>query len=223
MTRYILLIAAAAFTYINACGQDMNEALKKTFLAFDTTQDVATKNTQANKLALISKKWKDEWAPHYYVAYAKAGLSFMESDAAKRDAMLDEADAEMDEAVAILGKDNDETYVVRAMLAQARMAVDGQNRWQKYGKLFDDNLKKAKEINENNPRIYYMKGTAVYFTPKAFGGGAKNAVSYFEKAKPLFAQDNSGDMSKPFWGARANDYFLMQCQKNEDAPSPGKE
>ena len=77
MTRYILLVATAALTYVQACGQDMNEALKKTFLAFDTTQDLTVKTAQGNKLALIAKKWNDEWAAHYYNAYAKTQLSFM--------------------------------------------------------------------------------------------------------------------------------------------------
>ena len=97
MTRYILLVAAAALTYVQACAQDMNEALKKTFLAFDTTQDLAVKTAQSNKLALIAKKWNDEWAPHYYNAYAKTQMSFMmpADEMEKKDAILDEAEAEL--------------------------------------------------------------------------------------------------------------------------------
>lgn len=218
MTRYILLIAVSALTYVQTTAQDMNAALMKTFTAFDTTRDLSVKTAQANKLGLIAKKWKDDWAPHYYCAYAKAQMSFMlpQNEMDKKDAMLDDADAELDEAVSILGKENDETYVLRAMLAQARMAVDGKNRWQKYGKLFEDNLRSAKELDEENPRIYYMKGTAVFYTPKAFGGGAKNAVSYFEKAQPMFEKEAKKDMANPFWGSRANEYFLMQCQQTKD-------
>ncbi|MCB9044880.1 MAG: hypothetical protein H6550_01950 [Chitinophagales bacterium] len=223
MTRYILLIATAALMYIQCGAQDMNSTLLKTFSAFDSTRDVTVKTAQANKLGLIAKKWKDEWAPHYYMAYAKAQMSFMmpQDEMEKKDALLDEADVELDEAVSILGKDNDETFILRAMLAQARMAVDGKNRWQKYGKLFDDNLRSAKELNEENPRIYYMKGTATYFTPKAFGGGAKNALSYFEKAQPLFEKEEKGNMNEPFWGSRANEYFIMQCKQTKDDAADG--
>lgn len=224
MTRYLLLAAFSVMTFMQAAAQDMNAALVKTFATFDSTRDLSIKTAQANKLSLIAKKWKDEWAPHYYYAYAKAQMSFMipENEMEKKDALLDEADAELDEAVSILGKDNDETYVLRAMLAQARMAVDGKNRWMKYGKLFDDNLRLAKEIDEENPRIYYMKGTATYFTPKAFGGGAKNAQNYFEKAKPLFEKEAKGDMNSPFWGSYANDYFIMQCAKAQDETADDK-
>lgn len=219
MTRFLLLIAIAAIGYTNTYAQDMNQALMKTFAGFDSTRDAETKKAKANKLDLIAKKWSDEWAPHYYNAYAKSQLTFMmpADDMETKDAVLDEADAELGEAIALLGKETSETYILKAMLAQARMAVDGRNRWQKYGKIFEDNLREAKNLDEENPRIYYMKGTATFFTPKAFGGGAKNALPYFEKAKPLFAKEAKGDMSDPFWGSHANDYFIAQCNKPEDA------
>lgn len=232
MTRFLLFIALSAFTFGQASAQDMNAVLMKTFAAFDSTQDVAKKTAQANKLGLIAKKWKDEWAPHYYNAYAKSQMSFMlpADDVEKKDLMVDEAEAELEEAVSILGEENDEIYVLKAMIAQARMAADGKNRWQKYGKIFDDNLRTAKGLNEENPRIYYLKGTATFFTPKAFGGGAKNAMNYFEKAKPLFEKEAKGDMNDPFWGSYANEYFIKLCLKaekdtpaaNEDAPTDSK-
>lgn len=221
MTRYILLVATAALTYVQAGAQDMNEALKKTFLAFDTTQDLAVKTAQSNKLALIAKKWNDEWAPHYYNAYAKTQMSFMmpENEMDKKDAILDEAETELNEAITLLGKETDEICVLKAMHAQARMAVDGRNRWQKYGKLFDENLQKAKDLNEENPRIYYLKGTSLFFTPKMFGGGAKKALPYFEKAEPMFAKEEKSDMTNPHWGAMANKYFIVQCKNNKEEPT----
>jgi hypothetical protein len=215
MKRYILLIAAIAFTYLQTNAQEMNEPLKKTFLAFDTTMDYATKVEQSNKLNMIAKKWNDEWASHYYNAYSKAQLSYMEKEEKKREAYLDEAEKELDEAISILGKENDETYVLAAMISNARMAIDPRNRWQKYGKIYEENLTKAKEINAENPRIYYLQGTSKFFTPKMFGGGKKAALPYFEKAAPLFAQESDADMKDPFWGRRANDYFILQC-KGED-------
>ena len=223
MTRFLLLIALSAFSFGKIAAQDMNAVLMKTFTAFDSSQDVTNKTAQANKLGLIAKKWKDEWAPHYYYAYAKAQMSFMlpADEMEKKDLIVDEAEAELQEAITLLGKENDEIYVLKAMIAQARMAVDGKNRWQKYGKLFEDNLRAAKELNEENPRIYYMKGTATYFTPKAFGGGAKNALNYFEKAKPLFEKEAKGDMTDPFWGNYANEYFIKLCAKADDSATEG--
>jgi hypothetical protein len=216
MTRYILLIALAAFGFANCKGQaTYQDALKATFTAFDTTQNYQKRVEASNKFSMIAKKWGSEWSTHYYVAYSKGVLSYMEQDEAKRDAYLDEADRELDEAISLLGKENDETYVLKGMLANARMAVKPQARWQKYGKLFDENLDKAKELNADNPRIYYLKGTSKFFTPKMFGGGKKPATPYFEKAEGLFAKESDADITKPYWGKTANAYFMSEIKKED--------
>ncbi len=210
--KKIVLMGAMALTVMGAKAQDFKPQLEKTFLAFDTTQDMTTKVEQSNKLSLIAKKWGNEWVTHYYLAYSKANLSYMEKDAAKRDAYLDEAEKEKEEAVSILKKENDETFVLGAMIANARMAVDPMNRWQKYGQLFSQNLESAKEVNPNNPRMYYLQGTSKYFTPKAYGGGKKAAQPYFEKAEGLYAKEAGGDITKPYWGKMETAYFLAQCK-----------
>lgn len=216
MKKHILLAATAIVTTVAAQAQDFKAPLEKTFLAFDTTMNMTVKVEQANKLALIAKKWDNEWSTHYYVAYSKAQLSYMEQDAAKRDAYLDEAEKEKEDAVNILKKDNDETYVLAAMIANARMAVDPMNRWQKYGQLFQQNLESAKEINADNPRMYYLMAVSKYFTPKQFGGGSKAALPYFEKADGLFAKEGKvTDIAKPHWGKDKNDYFTEQCKKDD--------
>jgi len=213
--KKIILMWAMALTVTAVQAQDFKPMLEKTFLAFDTTQDQTVKVEQANKLALIAKKWDNEWVTHYYAAYSKGVLSHYEKDAAKRDAYLDEADKEREDAVSILKKENDETYVLAAMLANMRMAIDPMNRWQKYGKVFSDNLESAKDANPDNPRMYYLQGTSKFFTPKAYGGGKKTALPYFEKADALFAKEPGGDITKPYWGKYQTKYFLAQC-KHED-------
>jgi hypothetical protein len=210
--KKIMMTALVAVAAIGAKAQDYKPVLTKTFLAFDTTQAMDVKVENSNKLALITKKYDNEWVTHYYLAYSRAVLSYMEKDATKRDAYLDEADKEREEAVSLLKKESDETYVLAAMLANARMAVDPMQRWQKYGKVFSDNLQNAKEMNPDNPRMYYLQGTSKFFTPKAYGGGKKAAMPYFEKAEGLFAKETGDDIAKPSWGKRANGHFLAQCK-----------
>ncbi len=215
MTRFLITLLTASLFTVSSMAQDMKKVLKNEFTKFDTTQydNVEAKTAISNRMGLIAKKWKDEWATHYYNAYAKGQMSYLFKEMEKRDALVDEAETELQEAIALLGEENDETFVMKAFLAQARMVVDGKNRWQKYGKIFNENLKKAKEINENNPRIYHLKGTSVFYTPKMFGGGAKNAKPIFEKAEELYAQENDNDITKPYWGHRANKWFLMQVEE----------
>lgn len=209
----MLAVAAAAFVQVNA--QDFKAPLEKTFTAFDTTMDMTVKVAQSNKLGLIAKKWGDEWLTHYYNAFSKTVLSYNEKDEAKRDAYLDEAEQEKDAATSILKKETDETYVLAAMIANARLAVKPMARWQKYGKIFDENLEKAKGINADNPRIYYLKAMSLYYKPKAFGGGKKAALPYLQKADGLFAKETGDDIAKPYWGKRMNTYMLAQANGEE--------
>lgn len=217
MRTFILMLATAAFLFVNtAHGQEFKPTLEKTFVAFDTTRDPAKQVELSNKLSLIAKKWNNEAMAHYYASLSKVILSYTDKlEAAKRDAYLDDADKEYDDMMAILGKPNDETYVLAAFIANARLGVDGASRWQKYGKIFSENMDKAKELNPDNPRIYYLQGTSKRFTPKMFGGGKKAALPYFEKADALFAKEKGDDILKPSWGKGNNTYFLNDC-KTED-------
>jgi hypothetical protein len=102
------------------------------------------------------------------------------------------------------------------MAANARIGVDPQKRWRKYGKIFEDNLEQAKAQNVENPRIYFLKGTSTFYTPKAFGGGKKKALEYFERAKEYFDMEQKNDIMVPYWGAETNEYFLKQCQDTDE-------
>jgi hypothetical protein len=117
------------------------------------------------------------------------------------------------EKVKQLQPKNEETFILGALLANARLVVDGGSRWKQQGDIFNANIDSAKTINPNNPRIYHLKGVALYFTPKMFGGGAKNALEYLEKAKTLFSTQMNGDILIPSWGEKRNLYFLSECTK----------
>lgn len=214
--KQLVWIAALTLGMGTAQAQDFKAPLTATWNAFDTTKAPEAKTQLANKLGLISKKWANEWSTHFYYSLAKTIISYNEKDEAKHDALLDEADKEHDEAVTLMGgKENDETYVLAAMIANSRMAVNPMQRWQKYGKIFTDDLNSAKEINEKNPRIYYMRGVSTLFTPKAFGGGRKAALPYFEKAGGYFATESNADITKPYWGKTQNTYFMEEAKKED--------
>ncbi|GAA4454455.1 hypothetical protein [Rurimicrobium arvi] len=208
MKKSFLMAGAALMLSVSAMAQQFTDVLSKTFEAFDTTRVQEKKLEASNKLNLIAKKFDGEWLAAYYAAYGKVGLTYNESDGAKRDLWLDDADTYISQAVSVLGKDNDETYVMKAMIANARLGVDPKSRWQKYGKVFEENLDNAKQLNPDNPRIYLLRGIAKFYTPAMFGGGKKTALPYFEKAKSLFAARTDTDITKPYWGAATNNYFL---------------
>lgn len=216
--KKLLLMGAVVISAFTAQAQtDFKAPLKLTWDQFDTTSAPAAKVQLSNKLGLIAKKWPNEWATHFYAGLSKIYLAYDERDEVKHDALLDDAEKEMDEAKTLMGgKDNDETLVVAAMVANCRMMVNPMQRWQKYGKIFEDRLKEAKEINAENPRMYYLKAVSTLFTPKNFGGGKKAALPYFEKADGYYAKEDGKDITKIYWGKIQNTYFLAECKKEGD-------
>lgn len=195
---------------------DYKPILQQTLAAFDSVYSYDGRLPLANKLNLIAKKYSSDWVTQYYAAYGQIQLSYLETDGGKKDALLDEADTYLKEAVRLLGKETDETHVLGAMIANARISVDGRARYQKYGKVFEEHLDAAKAINPDNPRMYLVKGISKLYTPKMFGGGRKAALPYFQKAEGLFEKEAPGDLSKPYWGHATNQYMMKQATGEEE-------
>ncbi len=217
--RYLLSFALMLGFSGSVLAQDFKQTLGSTVKGFFEAKDQAGKVSQSNRLGLIAKKFNTEWTAGYYAALSKIMLNYEEPDAAKKDAYLDEAEDYLATATTLADKNDKNTqseiYAITAMLANARLGVGPQKRWQKYGKIFESNLEKAKEVNADNPRIYFLKATSTFFTPKMFGGGAKKALPYFEKADALFAKESQDDITKPFWGKEANDEFMKQAKTQD--------
>lgn len=217
--RFLLSGALTLGLSASMFAQEFKTVLTETVNAFFSEKEKGQKVSQSNRIGLIAKKYNTEWSTAYYASLSKIMLNYEEPDAKKKDAYLDEAEDFLNTATTLADKNDriiqSEIFALNAMLANARIGVDPQKRWQKYGKIFESNLEKAKEQNVDNPRIYFLKATSVFFTPKMFGGGAKKAMEYFEKADGLFAKEAKDDITKPYWGKEANDEFMKLAKAEQ--------
>jgi hypothetical protein len=193
-------------------AQTLEESLTAAVQQMDTSKTMGSMMKAAANFDILTNKWPEEYATNYYSAYAKAMISYVEKDAKRKDLFLDQGDKYY-EVAKKLKTENDETYILGALLANARLVVNGGERWKKYGEIFDANINAAKAINPNNPRIYHLKGVALFFTPKMFGGGSKNAMEYLEKANGLFSTQDTSSVLKPYWGKIRNDVFIGKCNE----------
>ena len=166
------------------------------------------------KIDKVKAKYPENWIPAYYSTYAAIQMTYFDqtSPAKVKDSYLDAAEKNF-EVVKSNCPLKDEVHVLTAMIANARLVIDAQNRWKEYGKIFDDNLEAAKKINADNPHIYLSKGFSVYYTPKMFGGGAKNALEYFNTADAKFKLMKETKLDKPYWGAMSCAYMIGECNK----------
>jgi hypothetical protein len=191
-------------------AQNLEESLSNTLMKMDSVQNLSQMMSVSAQFDMIASKWENEWSSNYYAAYAKTIASFIAQDNKKKDLFLDEAEKYLEKIKAI-DSQNDETWILAALITNARISVDGQNRGMQYGAIFNQYLSRAEKINPDNPRIYYLKGSSLFYTPEMYGGGKAKAKPLFEKAKGLFAKEAKTSVLKPIWGEKQNLDYLKQC------------
>jgi len=208
--KNIALLLLVSYT-LNLKAQTFEENLTSAFAKFDSAKTIAEMMPASSMFDIIANQNSGQWAANYYAAYAKAVISFIEPDVKKKELLIDEAEKYFSKINTIL-PDSSEKYVLAALIVNARISVDGRNRGSQYGQVLEQNLKKAKAINPNNPRIYYLKGTSLFYTPKLFGGGKNKAKEYFDRATPLFEAQKGNSILMPYWGKKQNVTYLNQCK-----------
>ncbi|RPI73720.1 MAG: hypothetical protein EHM47_05490 [Ignavibacteriales bacterium] len=187
---------------INLAAQDderYTTAMKKNFTLLDTASTSASYNLIANSFERIANAEKDKWLPYYYSAYLITVSTFMDTISENKDAFLDKAEELLSIADSLM-PENSEIYTVKAMIAQGRLIVDPQNRWMKYGPLFNDFINKAKELDPSNPRPVFLYAQNILYTPEQFGGGKEKALPHLKEAEEKFKNFEPDTELHPDWG-----------------------
>jgi hypothetical protein len=164
----------------------------------------------ANNFERIGDAEKTQWLPYYYAAYCTIIQGMVEQDASKKDAIADKAKGFIDKAEAILGKENSETDVIKAMIATVYMTVDPQSRYMTYGPQIKELTEKSKSLDSTNPRPLLLQAENTFYTPEAYGGGKDVAKPLFDKAFALNEAFKPETEISPNWGGPAIKYFLSQ-------------
>ncbi|MDR6803343.1 hypothetical protein J2Y45_000613 [Dyadobacter sp. BE34] len=190
--------------------QAMGDGIKA-LLAIDRSKpDPKSLVDIANRFERIAAAEPKEWLPKYYAAYANVLLGFAAPTLTEKDQYLDKANALLKDADGIAGKPNDEIEVLKAYQSQIHLAADPMNRWQADGEKFQAFLQSAKSINAENPRIYYLEGSSLFFTPEEYGGGKKVAKPMLEKAQQKFSAFKPETAIHPDWGKMETEWMLSQ-------------
>jgi hypothetical protein len=163
----------------------------------------------ANQFERIASAETKEWLPNYWGAYCYMMKSYAEQNSAKKDILLEKAEALIANADKLMPK-NDEIEVMKANIANARMSVDPQSRWQQYGQISATALQNASKINAENPRAKLLEAQGVFYTPEAFGGGKKKAEPIFKEAVEKFSKFKPTSTIMPNWGEMTAKWMLSQ-------------
>ena len=150
-----------------------------------------------DKAALNEKK---NWLTFYYAGICNTLLAF-NNKGKDIDTYCDKAEKYANIADS-LNTNNSEIYVLKSMIAAARINVNGIKRGQKYGAISARYNVKALSLNPNNPRAYLQKARAILNTPLAFGGGSKKAKPSFELAVEKYKTFKAETIYHPNWGQK---------------------
>lgn len=199
---FLAFLANAQAKYEAALGSALAQ-----MKAANTPEEV---QAVANQFSRIAEAEPKQWLPAYYAAYANVSLSFMLQEQPQRDALLDKAQTYVDRALKLQPQES-ELYVLQGYLHQGRLVVDPMARGMKYSALANAALEHAKELNPENPRVYFLQGQSAFNMPKMFGGGPDVAKPILTVAQEKYATYKPTSPLLPNWGEGATLALLAKC------------
>ena len=194
------LISLATWT-MKAMGQEdlYTSAMQSAIEIMKQASEPGDLAESANRFERIAKAEKSLWMPYYYASYSLVSMSYDESDGAQRDLILDRAQDLLDRALELEPKES-ELHVLQSFLYPSRIIVDPMGRGMTYIDLIFTSLEKAKSLNPENPRSYFLEGINKLNLPPSFGGGAEVAKPILEEALIKFEAFTNLDPLWPGWG-----------------------
>ncbi len=201
--KTILLITGLLNSLLTTWNNDAYlQTMQQTIEQLNQSTTIEQYQSVANTFERISTVEKDQWQPMYYAAYSYVVMSYNITDGNKRDQILDQAQIWIDKAFTIAPNES-ELFVLQAFLYPSRIIVNPIERGMKFMDLAHKSLAKAKEINEDNPRAYYLEAVMIQNSPEAMGGGAQKALPIYQVAIEKYQQFVPNSIIDPNWGEEA--------------------
>lgn len=202
----LVLVSLFSFAFSNETYRKaMSQAIEKLY----QSGTIAEYADIANQFDRISQMEKAEWLPLYYASYANIMVSFQEKDNARKDAVLDQAQKYLDQALAI-DPNESELHMLQGFLYPSRINIDPMTRGMEYMGKMNASLDKALALNPDNPRVYFLRATMTFHMPEAYGGGAAKALPLYQVAEEKYRIFKPKSDISPNWGKEANEAELKQ-------------
>lgn len=210
MKQIILLAIIVCLTVFNSLAAGYEETMKQNIEKMNQLHSATELVDLANQFDRIAQKETNQWLPGYYAAYSYISILFFNQELTReqKQGYIDQAQKQIDHILTIADKES-EIYALQGMIYQ--MSILDPADGYKFSTLSNEALSKAETLNASNPRIYYLKGLNLFYTPTEYGGGPAVAKQLFEKAAALFEKSKINDTILPSWGEYHNNMMLKQC------------
>ena len=171
-------------------------------------QDLKKINSDFERIIFIDE---NNWLAYYYTAYIKVQLAYL-SEGEEIDQYCDEALNYLNIAEKIKPQ-NSEIFALYAYLYSAKVNVDPMIRGENMGKKSANYIDLSIKADPTNPRPYFIRAMGIYYTPKAFGGGAEKAKPYLQEALEKFNTFVPQYEAMPSWGKMLTEQLLVNFKK----------
>lgn len=219
MKKLSLVISLGFFIFclslpsLSEAGDDLAakvlEAKAELKTGVNVFDDAIMKKAKDKFLNLLMKEQAKKGYLHYYVALCDYRLTIYymtENQMDQAEIHTKESQKHLEQAMELMPSWGEPAALYASMLG-FEIAFD----WSKamaLGMESNEYMAKALDMEPDNPRILYMKGSSELFTPEAYGGGADKALETFSQAVKLFEKEEVEDPLKPSWGKEEAITFL---------------
>ncbi|MDZ4678915.1 MAG: hypothetical protein SH848_03925 [Saprospiraceae bacterium] len=207
-----LIIIFLSISSFSLSAQDYLSAMQNNLKQLDAAETPQNYTGLALSFERIAVAEQTKWHPYYYQAFCLLAKSFLIEGADDRDKLVDAAEAIIEKA-GQLGGDKAELSVLQARAYQARLSVDPASRSMQYGPKTTMLLAEARAKNPNNPRVLFLLGQNLLFTPEGYGGGKDRALPLIEKAVAIFNTAPTEPTVDPSWGRDEANSLLANAKK----------
>jgi hypothetical protein len=184
-------------------GKKYQKAMQKSLEQMAEAADRDSYLACAASFQNIAEEYPDQWLPLYYASQVLINLSFEDLDTERGDSQLDQAKALIKKALDI-DPDVSELHVLRALMHLARITLAPDIRGPVYFEMVDSALNKAKQLDPENPRAYFLDGLITLNLPEFIGGGPVAAKPIFLEAAEKYRAFENDDPLWPDWGEEDN-------------------
>ncbi|MEO8149743.1 MAG: hypothetical protein ABI723_19040 [Bacteroidia bacterium] len=181
----------------------------------DSASSYESALTVSNYFERVAAANTKEWLPLYYAAFASLDAGFMAKEDNKKDDLYQQGLSFIKRAKEIK-KNESELFALEGYLQLMYISNKPMVRAQLQTGAAIDLLEEAKKMDPLNPRPYFVQGQNTFYTPKFFGGGAKNAKPLLEKASALYKTFTPSTELMPTWGKERCEGLLSECNSSKD-------
>jgi len=197
--------ASAASVINNESDEKYVKIMEENIRKVEDAKEVQEFLDIASTFERIANVEKGKWLPYYYASYGYTQAAFLSKDLNKIDEYADQGAAHLAKADA-LSPDNSEIKIISALDLLSRIRVDFMQRGLPNAMGSMKLLKKAIELDPENPRAYAVLASVMFNMPPQIGGSKEKGCQLNQQAYELIEKERAettGSNIEPHWGYEA--------------------